>query len=120
MKYHRFLESNFANNSNDKTTFVASKVLSTGSKVGLCSVHLAAFEYFRPGIMRFDRPIRIKYFTSPGYEVAISLFIINNPETVNCCNFLFVSTSEGNFGLVSVQRVCNLENKSRKLRWDGF
>ena len=25
-------------------------------------------------------------------------FIINHPETVNCCNFLFVSTFEGDFG----------------------
>ena len=64
MKHQRFLESNIASNLNDKTTFVASRVLSKGSKVGLRSVHLAAFEYFRPGIMRFDRPIRIKHFTS--------------------------------------------------------
>ena len=25
-------------------------------------------------------------------------FIINHPETVNCCNFLFVSTVVGDFG----------------------
>ena len=25
-------------------------------------------------------------------------FIINDPETVNCCNFLFVSTFVGDFG----------------------
>ena len=25
-------------------------------------------------------------------------FIINHPETVNCCNFLFASTSVGAFG----------------------
>ena len=25
-------------------------------------------------------------------------FIINHPETVNCCNFLFVSTFVGDFG----------------------
>ena len=50
-------------------------------------------------------------------------FIINHPETVNCCNFLFVSTFVGNVGgncFVSLQRDCNLENKRRKLRWDGF
>ena len=26
------------------------------------------------------------------------LFIINHPETVNCCHFLFVSTDVGDFG----------------------
>ena len=49
-------------------------------------------------------------------------FIINHPETANWCNFLFVSTFVGDFGehcLISVQRDCNLENKRRKLRWDG-
>ena len=40
-------------------TFVA---LSKGSKVGIRNVYLAAFEYFRPWIVRFDRPIRIKHF----------------------------------------------------------
>ena len=50
-------------------------------------------------------------------------FIISHPETVKCCNFLFVSILWENLGencLVSVQRDCNLENKRRKLRWDGF
>ena len=32
VKHQQFLESNFANNSNDKTTFVASRVLWKGSK----------------------------------------------------------------------------------------
>ena len=58
---------------NDNSTFVA---LSKGSKVGIRYVYLAAFEYFRPVILRFDRPIRIKHFMSvpglliksPGYE----------------------------------------------------
>ena len=39
------------------------RVLSKGSKVSLCNVYLAAFEYFRSGITHFDRPIRIKHFT---------------------------------------------------------
>ena len=79
MKHQWFLESNFADNSNDNSTFVAYRAMSKGSKVGLHNVYLAAFEYFRPGIMRFDRPIRIKHVTpapgllihSPGYEVAV-------------------------------------------------
>ena len=40
------------------------RVLSKDSKVGPRNVYLAAFEYFRPGIMRVDRPIRIKHFRS--------------------------------------------------------
>ena len=39
------------------------RALSKGLKVELRNVYLAAFEYFRPGIMRFSRPIRIKHFT---------------------------------------------------------
>ena len=67
------MESNFPRN--DNSAFVA---LSKDSKVGISNVYLAAFEYFRPGIMRFDRPVRIKHFMScaravdkncPGYEV---------------------------------------------------
>ena len=46
---------------NDNSAFVA---LSKGSKVGIGNVYLATFEYFRPGFMRFDRPIRIKHL--PG------------------------------------------------------
>ena len=51
------MESNFPRN--DNSAFVA---LSKGSKVGIRNVYLAAFEYFRPGIMRFYWPIRIKHF----------------------------------------------------------
>ena len=59
----------------NNSTFVA---LSKGSKVGIRNVYLAAFEYFRPGSMRFDRPIRIKHLcpvlalliNSAGYDVA--------------------------------------------------
>ena len=33
------------------------------------------------------------------FSLPLSLpFIINHPETVNCCNFLFVYTFVGNFG----------------------
>ena len=49
--------------------------------------------------------------------------IINYPETVNCCNFLLSLPLWATLGencLVSVQRDCNLKNKRRKLRWDGF
>ena len=50
-------------NSHNNLTCVALK----GLKVGLRNVYLAAFEYFRPGIMRFERPIRIKHlFPAPG------------------------------------------------------
>ena len=51
------MESNFPRNDNS-----ACVALSKGSKVGIRNVYLAAFEYFRPGIMRFDRPIRSKHF----------------------------------------------------------
>ena len=54
VKHQRFLESIFADNSIDNSNFVACRVLSKDSRVGLRSVYLAAFEYFRPGIMRFD------------------------------------------------------------------
>ena len=37
-------------------------LLSKGSKLCIHNVYLAAFDYFRPGIMCFDRPIRIKHF----------------------------------------------------------
>ena len=43
-------------------------------------------------------------------------FIINHPETANCCNFLSVSTFVGDFGQelsLSLQRDYNLENKRR-------
>ena len=55
------------------------RALLKGSKDGLRNVYLAAFKYFRPEIMRFDRPITIKDFIlctrvkllidSPEYEV---------------------------------------------------
>ena len=48
-------------------------------------------------------------------------FIINHPETVNWCNFLFVSTFVATLGencLISVQRDCNLENYKRQ-NYDG-
>ena len=51
------MESNFPRN--DNSVFVA---LSKDPKVGIHNVYLAAFEYFLPGIMHFDRPIRIKHF----------------------------------------------------------
>ena len=48
------------------------------------------------------RTLHIEYdFSLKSFLFSLSLapaFIINHPETVNCCNFLFVSTSEGNFG----------------------
>ena len=51
-------------------------------------------------------------------------FIINHPETVSCCNFLFVFTFVGDdFGRelsFKAQRDVDLENKKPKLRWDGF
>ena len=61
VKHQRFLENNFANNSNDKTTFVACR---KARKLVFTVFHLAVFEYFRPGIIRFDWRIRIKHFTS--------------------------------------------------------
>ena len=54
--------------------------------------------------------------------ITCSPFIINYPETVNCHNFLFVSTFVGDFGReLSCKREARLklENKRRKLRWDG-
>ena len=51
-------------------------------------------------------------------------FIISHSETVNCCNFLFVSTFVGDFGrelhCKRAARLSNLENKRRELRSDGF
>ena len=52
------------------------RALSKGPNVGLRNIYLAAFEYFRLGIVRFDQPIRIKHFPpapgllidGPGYE----------------------------------------------------
>ena len=48
-KHQQFLESSFANDSNDKTSrFVASKVLSKGSKVGVFIWRLSSI--FDPGL----------------------------------------------------------------------
>ena len=49
---------------------------------------------------------------------------INHPETVIAVIFSLslrpMWATLGKNCLASVQRDCNLENKSRKLRWDGF
>ena len=43
-------------------------------------------------------------------------FIINHPETVNCCKFLFVSTFVGDFGReLSYKRTARLKGED----WDG-
>ena len=50
-------------------------------------------------------------------------FIINHPETVNCCNCLFVFTFVGDFEReFSFKRAVkvNLANKRRTLEWDRF
>ena len=67
--------------------------------------------------IEYDLSLKVFFFT-----ITHSPFIINHPETVNCCNFLFVPPLWAILGencLVSVLLDCNLENKRRKLRWDG-
>ena len=48
------------------------------------------------------RTLHIEYdFSLKVFFFSLSLappFIIKHPETVNCCNFLFVSTFVGDFG----------------------
>ena len=45
------------------------------------------------------RTLHIKYdFSLKVFFFRYHSFIINHQETVNCCNFLFVSTFVGDFG----------------------
>ena len=60
--------------------------------------------------IQYDFSLKVFFF----HYHSLPLFIVNHPETVNCCISLFVSTFVGTLGencFVSVQRDCNLENK---------
>ena len=80
---------------------------SKGSKVDLRSVYLAAFEYFRRGIMRFDRPIRIEHFTSCARVVARQPWVRgclrtsqSTPLWLLKCNFIAVDPMKKNWGTI--------------------
>ena len=45
-----------------------------------------------------ENDFSLKVFFSHYCMHSLPPFIINRPETVNCCNFLFVSTFVGDFG----------------------
>ena len=45
--------------------------------------------------IEYDFSLKVLFF---HYHSLSHPFIINHPETVNCCNFLFVSTFVGDFG----------------------
>ena len=54
--------------------------------------------------IEYDFSLKFSFFT-----ITRSPFIINHPETLNCCNVLFVSTFVGDFGReLSCERAARL------------
>ena len=55
-------------------------------------MHLGRFLHFSQQVVG----VTLKFFFV--FTATLSPFIINHPETVNCCNFLFVSIFVSDFG----------------------